>query len=152
MTQVREAAHAPCVNLSQFEALRAPLDPQTDMLHVDAIGRTDRTLVYGYTLERDTFHAYVCDGEIHVVTYDNGYDRKPTQVISHLHGTQVAFEALVPSKRAYPNRTEYAFAVTMRAAGYPLTLTSWEAEPDRSDNDPFWGLVLDAEGTVRRAA
>lgn len=152
VTQVHEAAHVPDVNLTQFEALRAPTTPQTDMLHVDAIGTSPRTLVYGYTLDRDTFHAYVFDGEIHVVTYQGHYDDSPAHVVRHLHGTQVAFDALVPSKRAYPNRTDYGFAVTMRAAGFPLSFTTWDPEPQRCLDDPYWGLVLDAAGMVRREA
>lgn len=101
-----------------------------------AQGVGDRTLVFGYTLDRDTVHAYLRDGEIHVVHYS--HDRR---LLHHVHGEEVAAADLVPSKRAYPNTTDYFTAVLLKQKGFPLSITTSPSVSDVGPNGYVGALV-----------
>jgi hypothetical protein len=98
---------------------------------LDEVGNSDRTLAFGYTCERHTWHAYVHDNEIHVVVYDNRYDGPV--VVAHHHGAALEAHLLQPDKRVYPNRTEFAFAILMAAKGFHLPFTRY-SDPERFDS------------------
>jgi hypothetical protein len=68
----------------------------------------DRTLLYGYTVEKHTFHVYLKDGLIHRVIYNQRDEVLDYQA----HATWEA-PSLVPDKRAYPERTDAGFARLM---------------------------------------
>lgn len=90
----------------------------------------DRTLAYGYTCERDTFHVYLLDGVIHRLIAKR--DGRVLDV-EWYDGRTAPCEALRPDKRVYPQYTDATFAVQMRALGFPLPFTTW-SEPK---HDPF---------------
>lgn len=98
----------------QYAAYQRGLS-QGPFIDIADLDTGDHTLVVGYTIERNDFHAYVMDDEIHVVVHDQGY------VINHNWGATIQAELLRPSKRAYPDATNETFAHLMRAAGKPIT-------------------------------
>lgn len=81
-----------------------PIIVSRDILY--ELGGCDTTLLYGYTLERSTFHVYFKDMKIHKIIY-NSNDRYPEH-----YSVAKSFDAedLIPSKRAYPCRTLYTFS------------------------------------------
>lgn len=80
----------------------------------------DRTLCYGYTSARNNFHVYLLGDQIHLlVTGPSG------QLLRHQYGEVMDAWELRPDKRAYPERTDYAFAQQMRAAEAPLNFTAF---------------------------
>lgn len=87
---------------------------------------TPRSLIYGYTCDRKTFHVYLSekDGVILVIY---GSDRL-------LCATKRADEDLtlaecVPDKRLYPNKCDYEFCSKLMQAGVSLSFTMWNDAP-----------------------
>jgi hypothetical protein len=56
--------------------------------------RTDRTLLFGYTCDRQTFHVYLKDGEINRIVYD-----RDDNILKDESGEAVQVMHLVPDKR-----------------------------------------------------
>lgn len=82
------------------------------------------TLLYGYTLKRDTFHVYYDDGQITRHIYNSD------ETIQDLSRWVWPAEDLVPSKRVYPDRTNYVFARMLKDLGIDIP---WTVMPDDSD-------------------
>lgn len=110
-------------------------------LSIRNVGTTERTLAFGYTCNRDTWHAYVQGGELHVLTYP--YRGAPT---AHLHGESMEVEALRPDKRVYPDTVDSLFARLMFDCGAELPLIgNFDfTTPDvtrRMEMGPFKGYI-----------
>lgn len=100
-------------------------EPPKPMLDLSVIGTEDRTLVLGYDLDRATVHVYARDGEIHFHRYRRAGEDFIT--LEHSHGVQLPAADLRPTKRAFPERTDWSFAVRMMVLGCPLTFTEFDA-------------------------
>lgn len=115
------------------------------------VGPVERTLVYGYDIDRNTVHVYLHDLEIHKVVYKSHFDyqnarRMETfEVLSHEHKALWEAQDLVPSKRAYPQHTDLGFALLMKSLGVPLTFGGYNNDPSRK---PFHGHVPGLEEAV----
>lgn len=102
----------------------------------------DRTLLYGYTCERKTFHVYMKDQEIFAVVYENDYSAgKPRNM------KQIAINSnqdYIPDKRLYPEKCDYHFCLMLKKQGMELPFTTWH---DNVDTDcEYYGFILeDAE-------
>ncbi|KQO98292.1 hypothetical protein [Leifsonia sp. Leaf264] len=108
---------------------------EPDRLSVtDLHDQSERTLVYGYTPERDSFHMYLLGGQIHLHIYSHAK-------VSLFHEAAPKWnpEFLRPNKRAYPQFTDFEFAVLMKRLDWALEFANFE-EPNRPG--PFYGLVL----------
>lgn len=83
------------------------------------------TLIYGYDIDRNTFHAYVKNGKFFVLTYaydpesKNGYHL----LTSDIFNKNIPISSLLPTKRVYPNRSlQYIIDVlSLRGVHVPLT-------------------------------
>lgn len=84
-------------------------------IRIDDLDAGVYTLAYGYTCDRDTWHAYVMNDEIHVLVYP--YRGAP---LSHEHGPSMEADRLRPNKRVYPDTVNETFARLMREAGAEL--------------------------------
>lgn len=101
----------------------------------------DKTLMYGYTCERKTFHVYVKDGEIYVVTYNNDYS---TDKVRPKNMEQIIVRSnydYVPDKRLYPERCEYHFCRMLKEKGVNLPFTTWNDNID--ENCKYYGFTLE---------
>jgi hypothetical protein len=87
-------------------------------LSVDEIEGFDRTLLYGYMVNRQTFHVYLQDGRIHVLLTTYGFDQPADYYASGIP----LVSTLVPSKRVYPESTDADFVrlLAQRGADVPL--------------------------------
>jgi hypothetical protein len=87
----------------------------------DLVNKNPRTLVYGYSLDRDTTHVYLgSDGLIHRVDYSHG-----DILIAHVSAVSFDINDLRPSKRSYPERTDFEFAKLVAMRGGDLCFTSY---------------------------
>lgn len=84
----------------------------------DLINKDDRTLLYGYTYNRDTWHVYLKDGEIVTVVY--GYKRAPARVKVATNG------GYMPSKRLYPECCDFEFCNLLKEKGVYLPFAKWD--------------------------
>lgn len=126
------------MNLEQYGLLRYK-DKKVD---VSSFAQKDKTLIYGYTLDRHTHHVYAKNGQIFSVIYD--YDEK---ILSR--NTWKAYESIreediahvVPDKRLYPEMCDYLFCDTLeKNLGVYLPFTTFEAPKEQQD---FYGLTLE---------
>lgn len=129
------------MNREEFEALPAVRVPSTTVSVADVHEFwRERTLLYGYTVERDTWHVYVKDGRIHRHVYRlrNG----EAQTLYGGGGVSSPAELLVPDKRLYPERCDFQFCKTLLNLGIVLPFTSWGAAGEKSAVEPFHGALL----------
>lgn len=102
----------------------------------DLEDRTPRTLLYGYTCDRFTFHTYLgTDDLLHRVIYTS--DRR---VISEIHGQQLQSYLCRPDKRVYPNASDYQFCRLLLEKGETFSFTSPSV---RTSNNGWFGLRLE---------
>lgn len=80
-----------------------------------------RTLIYGYTCDRDTFHVYLGEDGIHLVVYNyHG------MLALHCRESEgLPLEDCVPDKRVYPEACDYEFCLILKRAGVNIPFTTW---------------------------
>jgi len=102
----------------------------------DLNNRSDRTLLYGYDVGRDSFHVYLRDGLIHLVKYRS---TEPP----HFTRSDVFFEDghdLVPNKRVYPESCDFEFFCALRVRGIPFAMRNFDPErAERLEGHTFHG-------------
>jgi len=97
---------------------------------VDLIDKSDRTLLYGYTCDRSTFHVYIKDGEIKIVVYKTVGDLR--EIIPTCNSDYL------PDKRVYPAKSDYEFCRRLMLSGCRPCFTYWEEDiPEQ-----YYGLTL----------
>jgi len=101
-------------------------------LALDAMRRkTDRTLIWGYTCERESFHVYLKDMTIHKVIY--GHDEQPMEYpINSVHD-------VIPNKRAYPEASDYEFCKFIRNLDVRIPFTTYNKEREPKQ---YYGQIL----------
>jgi hypothetical protein len=108
------------MNPKEYTQLRqmSPEEPQViqgSMLK----NQQNRTLIWGYTLERMDFHVYLKNGDIYIYVEGQPLVEEST-VTSNLW--------YVPSKRAYPECCDYEFCCLLKQAGVNIPFTTWFAD------------------------
>jgi hypothetical protein len=100
--------------------------------------KTARTLIYGYTADRSTFHLYLDDsGVLNRVIYD-----RDKLLLEHLKG-EFAPEVCVPDSRAYPDASDLEFCKILFRAGQNIPFTTFQDKRERRD---FYGHKVDDLG------
>lgn len=127
------------MNKEQFENLKgieAKVIPPIGM--TDLENQADRTLIYGYTWDRMTFHAYIKEGRIHVVTYKHDYENDMPKYMKKIP-VQINMD-YVPSKRLYPEACDYEFCKLLKEKGCDLPFLDWNAHRKKQT---FYGYTLE---------
>jgi hypothetical protein len=108
-------------------------DPEIDVTELTGPART---LLYGYDVDRITWHVYLLGGQIHRRIYD-------TQAAMNRHEalTRWVIRDLIPNKRAYPNRTDFQFASICARRQEPITFTTWEPLRAEDAGKAFYGRI-----------
>ena len=102
----------------------------------------NKTLLYGYTCERETFHVYIKDEKIYVVVYDVDYSSKDNIKPKNMRQIEVTSNHdYVPDKRLYPERCDYSFCRLLKAKGVDLPFTGWTDNID--SNREYYGFILE---------
>ena len=106
----------------------------------------NKTLLYGYTCERETFHVYIKNEEIHTVIYNTEYSRGKATPKNMRELTIKSNHDYVPDKRLYPERCDYNFCKLLKEKGVYLPFTTW-SEPVVVDLEdpryPYYGFTLE---------
>jgi hypothetical protein len=104
------------------------------------VDRTPRTLLYGYTAERHTWHVYLDeDGQIHRVMYDHD-----DEVLMHTSGpTGYCSENVhyIPNKRLYPESCDFEFCQLLTKTGERLPFTTFDAAYDERRRAANYGFA-----------
>ena len=93
--------------------------------------KTPRTLLYGYTGNRDSWHVYF-DG-IDIITVIYGYDMIPRKI------SVIDNSDYVPDKRLYPECCDYEFSklLLQKSCNLPFTTENFDREQKQ-----FYGEIL----------
>jgi len=122
------------MNIEQYNILRAARDE--DKLHAaDFAAGGERTLVYGYTVERYTFHVYLKDSLLHRHVYDG------QRTIAHRSGPALDIWDVNPGKRAYPERCDYDFIRAFESMGGTMSFTHFNEEAELAEEPHFYGNI-----------
>ena len=128
------------MTLKELEKLNRLEHKQFEIIKAEDMSNTeDRTLIYGYTCERESFHVYIKDKEIHVVIYRTTYSdpRRPEQMREII--PTIARE-YVPDKRIYPAACDFEFCRLLQDRGVTLPFTYYD---DRDTNKKFFAFTLE---------
>lgn len=112
------------MNQIEFEAFQKARIAPAVIRGADLTDRTPRTLIYGYTAERATFHVYLDEaGEIRRVIYD--HDGFIVDADTEADLERRAFD-YAPTKRAYPERCDLEFCQLLERADVNLSFTGFD--------------------------
>lgn len=114
-------------------------EPERAISIEDLADRSERTLVYGYDVDRNTFHLFVRAGEIRRALYRR--DGEDFELISMASGDFMP-RACVPNKRAYPERCDFEFCRLISERRITVPFTSFD-DSGREFEGPFFGPVFD---------
>ncbi|MGJ4945150.1 hypothetical protein ACQR1W_31635 [Bradyrhizobium sp. HKCCYLS1011] len=105
---------------------------------IGPIGGPARTLLYGYNVDRLSWHVYQLDGWLHHAIYmgDNG------RAEFHDCGDKLLASSLSPNKRLYPEACDFAFCRKLKLLGVHLSFTTYGQMGDISARRPFIGRVF----------
>lgn len=93
--------------------------------------KNDRTLLYGYTCERATWHVYIKDKEIRTCTYN--YNSEPTIVnIESIYD-------YIPDKRLYPECCDFEFCSLLKKENIILPFTTYSETRPKA---VYYGAVI----------
>ncbi|MFB8310284.1 hypothetical protein ACFC5T_17175 [Streptomyces sp. NPDC055961] len=128
------------MNLADLNRLRSETKHLRTVDTQDIPG-AERTLLLGYTCDRDTWHVYVRGAYLHVLVY-NHVTRVVVRYEKHFHWQAAD---LVPDKRVYPESTDLEFARLLTSHGVDLQFASFDtARFDRLARKPFHGAIYDS--------
>lgn len=94
----------------------------------DLLNTKGRTLLYGYTCTRETFHVYLKNNEIHTVIYNTDYSGDYTKPKDMQELTIKSNYDYVPDKRLYPETCDYEFCKLLKERNVGLPFTGYNEE------------------------
>lgn len=111
------------MNYDQFMKLEEVEIVPQEVRVSDLSDISNRTLFWGYTCDRNSFHVYLYNGYMELIIYNH-----KNEVITYLGRREaIAADELVPDKRLYPEACDYEFArlvterKTTKGVGLPFT-------------------------------
>ena len=110
-----------------FDKLNTLFEEEAKIIYAHELYPYDlnRTLLYGYTCERETFHVYLKDKQIYTVIYNVEYSNgKPTPKSMRQINVK-SNRDYVPDKRLYPERCDYHFCKLLKEKGVDLPFTTF---------------------------
>jgi hypothetical protein len=125
------------MNPTQYDLLTNTIQPEPQLANAKLLYAQDpRTLIYGYTGEKSTFHVYLNGGVIHKVVYDfSGH------LLSHKSQSDgLLFSECVPDKRIYPETCDFEFCSLLKRRGVSLPFYNWN---DKRERAAFYGKRLE---------
>lgn len=142
------------MNQKEFEILKTYRGVPHIISVDDLINKTDRTLLYGYTCNRDTWHVYLKDGQIVTLVYGWSYENESSEFKYHVKGQMNEKSCVysyniieiennidfIPDKRIYPNACDFEFCKLILDAGGHLPFTG-DAN-DTSEKKQYYALVI----------
>jgi hypothetical protein len=100
----------------------------------DLMNLADRTLIYGYDCDRNTFHLYLKDNLFVRIYYT--FEKK---ILSSDIGPFMIATECVPDKRVYPECCDFDFCVLLHSKGIDIPFTGFESNRPPST---FYGVTL----------
>lgn len=122
----------------EYEEVYRYMESAPNIISVSCLkNHTDRTLLYGYTCDRKTWHIYLKDGLIHLNCYGKSWDNRPDFYENYL-AIDLNDVNIIPDKRLYPFCCDYEFVKLLKSKGIDMTFTTWEEREPR----PYYGEIV----------
>ncbi|GAB6464345.1 hypothetical protein CON36_32320 [Bacillus cereus] len=120
------------MNVREFEKLKKIQKEKEQVLTIDDLtNKEDRTLLYGYTCEKETWHVYVKNNAIYTLVNPYGNNVEYVEIESN--------QEYVPDKRLYPERCDFEFCSLLKQKGIYLPFTTWQ---DDIKEETYYGKVI----------
>lgn len=84
----------------------------------DLRNKANRTLLYGYDCNRDSWHVYIFEYVIHTVKY--AYGENPQKITVETNNDYI------PNKRLHPECCDYEFCTILKSYGIYLPFTQYQ--------------------------
>lgn len=97
--------------------------------------KTPRTLLFGYDVNRVTYHVYLYAGSICWFVY-----KESTGLERFAEGITMPAASLIPDKRLYPNRCDFEFCKLLRSKGLNLCFTTYDENIEKTR---YYGRRMD---------
>lgn len=127
------------MNKEQYNKIRqynkSPLRISVDNL----TNKQDRTLIWGYTPEGDSFHVYLKDKKIHLYVYT--YVEK--KILKFNSDRELAVDILIPRGRVYPEASDYEFCKKLLDMGAHIPFTIFDGSREEKQ---FYGAIKSLQG------
>lgn len=125
------------MNPTQYELLTNTIMPEPQLAEARLLyAQEPRTLIYGYTSEKHSFHVYLYAGAVHKVVYD-----ATGKLLSHKsQRDSLPFSECVPDKRIYPETCDFEFCSLLKRRGVHLPFYNWN---DKRERAAFYGKRLE---------
>lgn len=121
------------MNIDQFQQiLNKDLKERTISIE-DVSEKHDRTLLYGYDIDRNTHHVYIKNDQICLIVYNFA-----KEIISFCDGI-IPLYRLIPNKRLYPERCDFSFCNMLQEYGIHFPWTTFDEKWTNSNNLAFFG-------------
>ena len=123
------------MNIDQFAKLSNEMQVDRTISVNDLSELNEKTLLFGYMTNRDTFHVYLRNGLLHKVIYSYNSDEAHT----YESGKTLNLEGITPNKRLYPEKCDLEFCSLLTKAGVYLPFTTFtEGDVQKT----FYGQVV----------
>ena len=122
------------MNIKEFELLKKGDIIKKHILTVDDLNnKQNRTLLYGYTCNRETWHVYLKDEVIYTVMY-GGYDNIDISEVYVKTNNDY-----IPNKRLYPECCDYEFCKLLKEYEVIIPFTTYNKEREYSQ---YYGKLI----------
>lgn len=126
---------------SMFDMLMGVRHSEKILSISDLNDLSDRTLLYGYTCARETWHVYLKNKKIVVVKYNNEYTRGEPTPKNMTYIEVKSNHGFIPDKRLYPERCDYEFCLLLKERGISLPFTTWN--DNVSEMKQYYGFTIE---------
>ncbi len=110
------------MDINQYNALEKGVPKITSIKANELADQSDRTLIYGYTVGRETFHLYLENGTFNRVIYDG--DKVFLAGETELDAIELM--QCVPDKRVYPERCDFEFCRILKSMDVSIPFTTFD--------------------------
>lgn len=124
-----ESARNPMMNVEKFETLvDLQLRKSYPMLDLDEMhDKSDRTLLYGVTIDCHCWHVYMKNGTIWVVSYQFvGGEHTHKLINDFALIDRGRADVVIPNKRLNPERCDFDFCKLLISKGLVLPFTAYD--------------------------
>lgn len=130
------------MNIIEFEQVRSymQLSKHSHILGHDLKNQKPRTLIYGYNIERETFHVFLDErGYIRIYYYDHN-----NKILSNYNEIdEYSNFHYVPNKRVYPESCDFEFCTLLCQHGVDIPFTAFDSiRYDKVRNLNFHGEIF----------
>lgn len=124
------------MNQLEYSLLKNIKIDEASIIKIEDLKNTnDRTLIWGYDLERNSVHVYIKNKKFFKVCYSY-----PDVLIYFTQGYTIDAIGCIPSKRIYPEASDLEFCEILVKRGISLAFTTFD---EKRLEQQYYGALLE---------